>query len=187
MPTLTGLTALQSTCLAKKSKTCILLLSSTPVAGVTGAYGKLVSRPPPHTFQVFHVPATDELAAALVENLQLGTELPQLVAVNHRGWFRRFAGDAEKSADVLAWLDAVKMGEGSKGKVPDALMAQEEGVGEKVREKVEEVVKSVEEEVEEVKEKVEEKVEDVKEAVEETVEDVKEKVEEKVADVKDEL
>ena len=142
---------------------------------MTDAYGKLVSRPPPHTFQVFSVASTDELATALVEKLELGSELPQLVALHHRGWFRRFTGNAEKSADVLAWLDAVKMGEGAKGKVPDALMAQGKE-GESVKEKVQEKVEEVKEKVDEVKRQVEEKVEAVKGKVEGKVEEAKEKV-----------
>jgi len=177
VPSLAGLAQLRTTCFAKKSKTCILALSSAPLAGVTDAYGKLVSRPPPHTFQVFNVGATGELATALAEKLELGSELPQLVAVHHRGWFRRFAGDAERSADILAWLDAVKMGEGVKGKVPEALMAQEE------QQQQEEGAKKVEE----VKEKAEEKVEEVKEKIQETTETAKKKAEEVKERAKDEL
>jgi protein disulfide-isomerase A6 len=116
----------------------VIALADGPVDGLTEAYTKLMARPPPHTFQVFKADSTDEVAKSLLGGLELGSELPQFVALHHRGWFRRFAGDVTKPSEILAWLDAVKMGEGQKGKIPEALMGVEEEEKEPSVEKVEE-------------------------------------------------
>jgi len=119
---------------------------------------------------VFKVDNTDALAKELIEKLELGSTLPQVVAMNHRGWYRRFTGDLAKPEEVLAWLDAIKMGEGKKEKVPEALFAQEKT-----------------EEKEEKKEEKEEKEEEEKEEKEEEKKEKKEEKKEKKEDIKDEL
>ena len=124
VPGLSGVAELQAVCLAKKSKTCILAVVDGPVDGVVEVYGKLSSRPPPHTFQMFKVDSNDALAKELTGQLSLGAA-PQLLAINHRGWFRRFAGDVARANEVLSWLDAIKMGEGAKEKLPEALFVRE--------------------------------------------------------------
>ena len=207
---LSGVAELQAICLAKKSKTCILAVMDGPVDGVVEVYGKLSSRPPPHTFQMFKVDSNDALAKELTGQLSLGAA-PQLLAVNHRGWFRRFAGDVARANEVLSWLDAIKMGEGAKEKLPEALFVpegeeetlealkkfaaeqakakakadevKEEAGGQAV--KVEEKVEKAEGAGEKVREKAEEKAEAVKEQGGEKAEAVKEQAEEKAEAVKE--
>jgi len=75
------------------------------------------------------------LAEAL--ELTVSSEKPTVIAVNgHRRWYRVFSGknDAES---LLAWLDAITMGEVKKQKLPKGLFQEKEKVEEKVEKKVE--------------------------------------------------
>lgn len=181
-----ALADVQTLCLAKKSKTCILSVGDSPLAGVSEVYAKLTSRPPPHTFQVYNVEASGALGKELVEKLALG-RLPKLVAVNHRGWYRLFSGDAEKPEQVLAWLDAIKMGEGKKEKIPASLLKEAEKAEKKTEAKKAE--KKTEEEIVEEKEGKAEKAEETLSAKlgEPKVEDTSEERFEERFDIKDEL
>jgi protein disulfide-isomerase A6 len=139
IPTLADLPSLRTSCFARRSKTCVLAVSSTAILSITEVSKKLNYRGPPHAFQLFAVDVTSTLGKEISSKLDLG-DAPQVVAVNHRGWFRLFSGDVEKSEDVLAWLDAVKMGEGKKGGIPEALMEEEAKLDEKLESK-EDIIK----------------------------------------------
>ncbi|KAA8912857.1 hypothetical protein FN846DRAFT_886957 [Sphaerosporella brunnea] len=126
VPTISALPSLRSICFAKNSKTCVLAISDEPLESVAEVYIGLLARPSLQVFQVFRVESKEELAKLLQEHLGLGSELPQLVAVNHRGWFRRFDGDIHKPLDILEWLDAIKLGDLPKGMIPKAILGSEE-------------------------------------------------------------
>lgn len=50
----------------------------------------------------------------------------KLVALNaRRGWFRKFGGDVDSEEDVLAWLDATRLGDGTKEKLPTGFVVEE--------------------------------------------------------------
>lgn len=149
---------LRSICFAKKSKTCILALSNEPgtLAAVDSMYERLQNRGPPFAFQIYKVLASDPLGIDVASSLQLASELPAVVAVNHRGWYRKFAGDVGSADELVAWTDAVKMGEGAKSNIPELLMVDEEVAQEEVQEKVEKKPKVEKPEEEKPEEKVEE-------------------------------
>ena len=47
----------------------------------------------------------------------------EVIALNaRRGWWRRFDGDASNLASLEAWVDAVKLGEGHRQKLPDGIV-----------------------------------------------------------------
>lgn len=120
--------------------------------------------------------------------LELDDTKPQLIAVSHRGWYRRFTGDIESSKSIMTWLDEIKMGEGTKVPLPQDMIDiyDRRPEPEPETEAPKEEKKTDEKKTENVAEKVAEKVEEVKEKVVDKAEEVKEKVEEKVK-VKDEL
>lgn len=50
----------------------------------------------------------------------------KLVAINaRRNWVRKFDGNTDSDVEILAWLDAVRLGELKKEKLPEGLIAEE--------------------------------------------------------------
>jgi hypothetical protein len=126
VPILSDLANLRATCFAKDSKTCVIEISDEPIEAVGEVYLGLLARPSLQVFQVFRLEGQDELAKLLQEQLQLGSELPQMVALNHKGWFRRFNGNIKKPLEILDWLDTVKLGDLPKGKIPEEILGVQE-------------------------------------------------------------
>lgn len=162
----------------KKAKTCILaILNPDDTAAtdvMTSVYDKLLRRTPPHTFNVYKVDTSGPLADVLNKHLELGGKYPQILAMNWRGWYKRYSGSTESASDVLAWLDAVKLGEGKKEKIPVAYQEENEEDLKVQQEKIIEAAKKMVKEMggdpeaqekaseEEVKAKEAEKKEDAK-------------------------
>jgi hypothetical protein len=188
IPIFSGVDVLYAACLEKKTKTCIVNIADTPSDGLVEAYATLESRPPPHPFQVWRVYKDDALAKIMTTMLELDDTKPQLIAISHRGWYRKFTGDIESSESIMAWLDEIKLGEGTKVPLPqDMIDIYDRQPGpEPEAEAPKEEKKTDEKKTEKVAEKIAEKVEEVKEKIVEKAEEVKEKVEEKVK-FKDEL
>ena len=65
------------------------------------------------------------------------TSATEIIAVNgRRGWWRHYSSDDGFSLhSVESWIDAIRLGEGSKSKLPEGVIKLEEKQGE---EKVEE-------------------------------------------------
>jgi hypothetical protein len=193
IPIFSGVDVLYAACLEKKTKTCIVNIADTPSDGLVEAYATLESRPPPHPFQVWRVYKDDALAKIMTTMLELDDTKPQLIAISHRGWYRKFTGDIESSESIMAWLDEIKLGEGTKVPLPQDMIdiydrqpgPEPEAEAPKEEKKTDEK-KTDEKKTEKVAEKIAEKVEEVKEKIVEKAEEVKEKVEEKVK-FKDEL
>jgi protein disulfide-isomerase A6 len=147
VPILSDLANLRATCFAKDSKTCVIEISDEPIEAVGEVYLGLLARPSLQVFQVYRLEGQDELAKLLQQQLQLGSELPQMVALNHKGWFRLFNGNIKKPLEILDWLDAVKLGDLPKGKIPDEILGvQEEKMAEEKDEKQAEKQEKQEEE-----------------------------------------
>ncbi|GKZ19124.1 hypothetical protein AbraIFM66951_003792 [Aspergillus brasiliensis] len=163
--------ALEAACLLPKSGTCVLALLPEPSeldAELPGpaknALLSLAEISHKHAirksklFPFYSVPAINSGA----QTLRAGLGLPEdnsveIIALNgRRGWWRRY--DSVEGAEygqerVEAWIDAIRLGEGEKQKLPDGVV-----IGEVVEEKVEEQEEKTEEKVEEeVEEPVEEK------------------------------
>ncbi|KAL9015392.1 MAG: hypothetical protein Q9180_008876, partial [Flavoplaca navasiana] len=81
----------------------------------------------------------------LKEALKLSDKDIELVAVNgRRGWWRRFEGEGYGIHSVESWVDAIRLGEGAKEKLPEGVVVEDD---EKEEIKVEEKEKVVHEEL----------------------------------------
>ncbi|KAL9043541.1 MAG: hypothetical protein Q9214_003276 [Letrouitia sp. 1 TL-2023] len=137
-------TILEQKCLGPKTTTCILALlppaaASDEEAGsvllpddATAALASLAEIAEKHSergsklFPFYSVPSRNTGSAVVREALKLDKDM-ELVAVNsRRGWFRRFEGERYGVHEVETWVDAIRLGEGQKGKLPDSLIVAEE-------------------------------------------------------------
>ena len=146
IPSLDSQTDLSSKCLGEKTHTCVLAL--LPGAGeepeatlgepATLALASLAEVAEKHKerkgnlFPFYAIPASNSGAQAVRDALKLGSERNlELVAVNgRRGWFRRFETGKYDSLAVETWIDNIRFGEGSKGKLPDDLLVAESPIAE---------------------------------------------------------
>ncbi|KAI9170749.1 putative protein disulfide-isomerase [Paramyrothecium foliicola] len=115
---------LVTNCLHPKAQTCVLALvtqwGSEDTAEAIGSLSKLSTKyiqGHRHLFPFFAVPNYVEGIPELRESLEIGTEV-QIIALNaRRSWWRQYEGDFSLES-VEAWLDAMRMGEGAKKKLP---------------------------------------------------------------------
>ncbi|PSN69543.1 thioredoxin-domain-containing protein [Corynespora cassiicola Philippines] len=135
IPILAESADLQKACLNDKSKTCILALlpdseseSSTSVITSLASIHKKHDASGGHLFPFIGVPASNPLAASVVAELSLGSdEQVHLIATNgKRNWFKKYTGTAFTSTEVESFIDAIRMGEGKKEKLPESLIATSE-------------------------------------------------------------
>ncbi|KAF2869566.1 hypothetical protein BDV95DRAFT_577703 [Massariosphaeria phaeospora] len=157
---------LQAACLNQKSLTCILAIlpkdesseaATSVIASLASIHKKHDSRAS-HLFPFIGVPASNPLASSLLTELKLGSDAQvHLIATNgKRGWWKQFAGQTFGSTEVETWVDAIRMGEGKKEKLPESLLAPA----------AEEPVKAETEKEEPVQIEIEEIVEDGSDAPE---------------------
>lgn len=132
--------ALKTTCLSPKTGTCLLAFvpvlnesdnelspsAKTAVAALAEIKHRHAQRQS-SLFPVYSVPASLSGSGAVRTKLGLADEngkSVEIIALNaRRGWFRRY--DASKGFDVQsveAWIDAVRLGDGSKEKLPEGLV-----------------------------------------------------------------
>ncbi|KAL9602162.1 MAG: hypothetical protein Q9219_002026 [cf. Caloplaca sp. 3 TL-2023] len=132
---------LEKKCLGPKTTTCILaLLPSTPDEEQSSlpddantALASLAEIAEKHAergsklFPFFSIPAKNEGQGVLRDALKLDKDI-ELVAVNaRRGWYRRYeALDGYGKNAVESWVDAIRLGEGTKASLPDTLIVEEE-------------------------------------------------------------
>ncbi|KAE8412528.1 hypothetical protein BDV36DRAFT_271415 [Aspergillus pseudocaelatus] len=136
--------ALESACLTPKSGTCILALlpesteadadipssAKEAVVSLSEIVHKHAVRQA-HLFPFYSVPATNSGAATLRAGLGLSEDSKsvEVIALNgRRGWWRRY--DPSDNADyslarVESWVDAIRLGEGSKSKLPEGVVVTE--------------------------------------------------------------
>ncbi|KAI1497005.1 thioredoxin-domain-containing protein [Biscogniauxia marginata] len=153
IPAITSDQKLINECLNPKSHTCVL-------AFVPSAHGELAEKAltslseiafkhahsQRHLFPFFEVHTENEGTASVFKSLELSKEV-EIVAVNaKRGWWRHYEGDYSAES-VESWIDAIRMSEGAKNKLPEAVIGEvvdettEEKPAETVEVKVEESVK----------------------------------------------
>jgi protein disulfide-isomerase A6 len=173
-------TELQIVCLGAKTGTCILVLMPASPGEVAetavGSLSEISHRHKLHKrklFPFYILPEKNAGYALLKDALELG-DGTHIIAVNgRRGWWKKLPSDGAISAkDVTEeaienWVDAIRLGEGSKEKLPGGLIPEVPEVP------VEELQEPLKEEpiVEEVKEPVEEAQEPLKD--EPLIEEVK--------------
>lgn len=133
---------LDSQCLGPKTTTCILALlpqlkdeegavlpvtASAALASLAEIADKHVQRQG-KLFPFYSVPARNTGQAKLRDVLKLKDDTNfELVAVNtRRGWWRHFEGEEYSTIPVEAWVDAIRLGEGQKSKLPDGLVPSDE-------------------------------------------------------------
>lgn len=147
IPSLDTSESLQSSCLGSKSATCVLVLlpasaESEAVLPTTATHA-LASlseiahrhqRRGTHLFPIYRVPADNSASQNLRQSLGLGaSDAMEIVAVNaRRGWFRRY-DYAENSGLAAAerWIDAIRLGEGAKEKLPEGVVVEAPAEAEK--------------------------------------------------------
>ncbi|KAH9873703.1 hypothetical protein IAQ61_004329 [Plenodomus lingam] len=129
---LTEAPELQSLCLNEKSKTCILAIMPTDesseaaktalasLASIHKKYETIGS----NLFPFVGVSASNPLAATLLAELSLGSgDQVHLVATNgKRSWYRKYPGNAFGVKEIESWVDAIRMGDGKKEKLPESLL-----------------------------------------------------------------
>ncbi|KAL2756717.1 hypothetical protein ACRALDRAFT_2102804 [Sodiomyces alcalophilus JCM 7366] len=144
IPTVDKAEKLQQECLTPKSHTCVLAL--VPADGDEEADKALTSlaelafkyaQSKRVLFPFFAVPAVNPAAETVRK--ALGVESPvELVAVNaRRGWWRHYEG-AHDLVNIEAWIDAIRMSEGTKHKLPAELVVEPEPVKEEPKPEVKE-------------------------------------------------
>lgn len=127
---------LKQSCLAPKSSTCIIALipglpepDSLPSQAVIDAQANLAQIVQKHVqrhaaiFPFYAVPLSNPGAATVRSALALEDDSLEIVAVNaRRGWWRRFDGDTSSLVSIEDWIDAIRLGEGKKEKLPEELV-----------------------------------------------------------------
>lgn len=139
IPTLAAEAQLKKECLGEKTGTCILaFLAETEDATTTKALTALAELAHKQAIAKrnalpFYVVPKSNLAQDVVK-AAINLEAPlEIIAINgRRGWWRKLPTKASaiKDEDVTvealeAWVDAIKMGEGSKEKLPEGLIPTE--------------------------------------------------------------
>lgn len=130
IPSITSSQALANECLHPKAHICILAF--VPTSHGEEAEKPLVSlaeiafrhaRAAKHIFPLFEVHTDNEATSPVFKSLELPGEV-ELVAVNaKRGWWRHYQGDFSFTS-VESWIDAIRMNEGPKNKLPSAVIGE---------------------------------------------------------------
>lgn len=139
IPTLSTPGEVKSTCLAPRSGTCVLALLPPATESrddmsqsISGALVSLAEIADKHAkrqakiFPFFAVPGDNEVAKTIRGDLGLKSD-PELeiIAVNmKRGWWRRYGGETFDLIGVEGFIDAIKLGEGAKEKLPDSFFGE---------------------------------------------------------------
>ncbi|KAJ6119248.1 Thioredoxin [Penicillium sp. IBT 18751x] len=139
LPTLATSESLESSCLAPKSGTCVLALlpeqGDALSASATDALSSLAeiahkhAQRGTHLFPVYAVPETNSGSQSLRTALGLeDKQKVEVIALNaRRGWWRHYVTEGDFSAVAIErWVDAIRLGEGEKEKLPDGLVGEAE-------------------------------------------------------------
>lgn len=133
IPVIADASELQTACLNEKSKTCILAIlpkdesaetattALASLASIHKKYDDLKST----LFPFIGVPASNPVASTLLTELALGNDNEvHLVATNgKRSWFKKYSGTTFGSTEVESWVDAIRMGDGKKEKLPESILS----------------------------------------------------------------
>lgn len=125
--------SLQQQCLNSKAGTCILALLPQSDASSEAALHAISSlsgihhkheQANRHLFPFYQLPPSNSEAQALRIKLGLPAETVELIALNgKRAWYRHYASSPSfTQTEVEAWIDAIRMGDIAKEKLPDGLV-----------------------------------------------------------------
>ncbi|KAL1631357.1 hypothetical protein SLS54_000116 [Diplodia seriata] len=154
---------LQKECLSTKSHNCILALLPSKTDATEPlpeeaqlALASLTEVIKKHTqgghrlFPVFTAPLNNEGAAKLRKELGLNEKDFELIVTNSKkSWWKHYSGSDYSQKSVEEWIDAVKMGEGKKEKLPQSVIVESKEEDVKVDTEQQPVKIEVEEIVEE--------------------------------------
>ena len=133
----------ESKCLVPRSGTCLLALLPSrtedqailtlPVSDALRSLAEIAekhARRHAKIFPLYAVPADNEVAKTIRGDLGLKTEAElEIVVVNmKRSWWRKYSGEAFDLTGIEGFVDAIKLGEGTKEKLPSGFF--DEGVEE---------------------------------------------------------
>lgn len=159
LPILMSSDDIHGLCLSPKSGTCVLVLTTPDPAtpefpsGTLEAFTSLAEIKHKYDarhakiFPFYSVPGFVEDVSVLKDKLGLKFDHGvEIIAVNaRRGWWRRYGSEVFGVVELEAWIDAIRLGEGEKQKLPERIVREEkEPEGES---KQEETPESVAEEV----------------------------------------
>jgi protein disulfide-isomerase A6 len=140
LPALATLEELEKKCFGPKTTTCVLaLLPALPEPdavlpeSATLALASLSALADKHAkrqgklFPFYTVAAANIGATNVRTGLGLNEAGLEIVAINgKRGWWRRYEKEDYGHAEIESWIDNIRLGEGSKQKLPDGVLAVEE-------------------------------------------------------------
>ena len=129
---------LDQACLNSKSGTCILVLlpAVDSDAGLSASASQALlgfadisdkhNKRKDHTFPFYSVPASNTRAATIRGELGLNDDSSlEVIAVNNkRGWWRHYTDGKFGTNDLENFVDAIKLGEGKKSKLPEGFGSQ---------------------------------------------------------------
>lgn len=128
--------SLQQKCLNDKAGTCILALlpeESDPSAKTIEAVRSLSDLHQKHEsakrnlFPFFQLPASNSQASALRTKLELAPTEVEIIAINgKREWWRHYKSADFKLRNIENWVDAIRMGDAPKSKLPSGLVVDAE-------------------------------------------------------------
>jgi protein disulfide-isomerase A6 len=131
--------SLETACLAPKSGTCVLALlpeqGEALPASATDALSSLAeiahkhAQRGTHLFPVYTVPEINSGSQSLRTALGLeDKQKVEIIAINaRRGWWRHYVSEDDFSAIAIErWVDAIRLGEGEKEKLPEGLLSETE-------------------------------------------------------------
>ena len=142
IPTAMTLEELQKACLGPKAKTCIFALvpttddtddtdvvppepANTALASLAEIAQKFAQRQAT-LFPLYAVPSTNPVTPLLRSTLALKDGSVDVLAINaRRGWWRRFEGENYDFESMENWVDATRLGEGERKKLPEGIVMEE--------------------------------------------------------------
>ncbi|KAF5005037.1 hypothetical protein FDECE_8453 [Fusarium decemcellulare] len=124
--TITSLEKLHQECFTAKSHTCVLVFTpgeagEKAVDSLSHLNTKYVHGGR-HTFPFIAIPSDSEAASTLPKALGLTKEVNMIAINTRRGWWRQYEGEFNLHG-VESWIDAIRMGEGAKKKLPEGVLA----------------------------------------------------------------
>jgi len=147
LPMLETEQALTQSCLNEKGHTCVLALLSSeansedalPESGqvLLKSLGDIASKHANRKlFPFYSIPTANELAAKLRSTLKLKGEgdVELIVTNGKRAWWKHYSGADYSESNVETWIDAIRMGEGQKEKLPEDLLGKAAPEAEKPKE-----------------------------------------------------
>ncbi|KAI9734778.1 MAG: hypothetical protein M1818_006765 [Claussenomyces sp. TS43310] len=131
LPILKTTADLARSCLDVKSGTCVLAFvpatqgDTTPAALTSLAeIAHKYTTAKRQIFPFYIVPDDNSASAELTKSLELSQDV-EIIAINSkRGWWKHFKGSDHSLETIEGWIDAIRMGEGEKQRLPGGVIVE---------------------------------------------------------------